>query len=192
MKETCNIIIGLRKQNAVCLRHKIQNHEKHCNHLSMRIGVLLRGNLSSYSILTRIITNISDFEIQIEKKIASASIVSAEQSSQIKDVDGDCTSEIIVSRFIPSKPLISNRILIYDGNLNIKYSILVAFHFTFAQNNFVLLDIDSDGFSEIIIQAADITENPTLQQGHLICYDLNGNIKWIAAEKSILGSNVFF
>ena len=134
----------------------------------------------------------SDFEIQIEKKIASASIVSAEQSSQIKDVDGDCTSEIIVSRFIPSKPLISNRILIYDGNLNIKYSILVAFHFTFAQNNFVLLDIDSDGFSEIIIQAADITENPTLQQGHLICYDLNGNIKWIAAEKSILGSNVFF
>ena len=48
MKETCNIIIGLRKQNAVCLRHKIQNHEKHCNHLSMRIGVLLRGNLSSY------------------------------------------------------------------------------------------------------------------------------------------------
>ena len=24
MKETCNIIIGLRKQNAVCLRHKIQ------------------------------------------------------------------------------------------------------------------------------------------------------------------------
>lgn len=27
MKETCNIIIGLRKQNAVCLRHKIQNHE---------------------------------------------------------------------------------------------------------------------------------------------------------------------
>lgn len=65
MKETCNIIIGLRKQNAVCLRHKIQNHEKHCNHLNMRIGVLLRGNLSSYSILTRIITNISDFEIQI-------------------------------------------------------------------------------------------------------------------------------
>ena len=32
------LIIGLRKQNAVCLRHKIQNHEKHCNHCGLCVN----------------------------------------------------------------------------------------------------------------------------------------------------------
>ena len=127
----------------------------------------------------------SDFEIQMEKKWESSVKIPNVQSPIVIDVDNDCESEIIVlsANLKNSDWFAVKDLLIFNSkNLSLKYKISTDY-ITLGGSNFIIVDIDKDGIYEIIVANADIPINPLNLAGKLICYQLDGTIKWVSDTK---------
>ena len=86
----------------------------------------------------------------------------------IGDIDGDGLSEIVTAGFYTS-PSVSNSIVIYGHNLQLKYSFNTGDMYVYGGYPLAVADVDGDGTAEIFIQNRD---------GHLRCYHPNGNLLW--------------
>jgi hypothetical protein len=134
----------------------------------------------------------SDFIIQIEKQSESQTSVSNFQSPILFDLNGDCIPEIITTNNdeLNDDWLATKNIDVFDSRTMIKIFTIKTDFFIYQLNNFIICDVDKDLTFEIIVPIADILINPTPNRGKLICYNLDGSIKWVSDKK--FGQNVGF
>ncbi|HRG41413.1 MAG TPA: VCBS repeat-containing protein, partial [Saprospiraceae bacterium] len=115
----------------------------------------------------------------IEKKVESEEYVDVVTTPLAGDIDGDCVNELFAIKS-NSTP----KILIISGVTGKTIKTIKTAHFAaFSQTNFSIADIDNDGKTEIIIATSGYTNNPIELQKKLICYDLDGNVKWISDQQ---------
>ena len=115
----------------------------------------------------------------IEKKVESEEYVDVVTTPLAGDIDGDCVNELFAIKS-NSTP----KILIISGVTGKTIKTIKTAHFAaFSQTNFSIADIDNDGKIEIIVAASGYNLNPIELQKKLICYDLDGNVKWISDQQ---------
>ncbi len=110
------------------------------------------------------------------------------QSPLLADMDGDCIPDIIMagtSNFSNTEIRLVRNIIIMDSQSGrTKTVIPTAYYNWFTASSYVVADVDSDGKVEIIVAIADHILNRGLrEQGKLVCYNLDGSIKWVSDEK---------
>lgn len=130
-------------------------------------------------------------EFSIKRDYLSEATTINYQTCLLIDIDGDCHAELLMAGIygFRSNPRITSGLSIVNStNGMTKKSFPTVFYAWTAPLAFVAGDIDKDGNVEIIVAAADHSLNPAHLRGHLVCYDLDGNIKWISNEK--FGKNV--
>jgi hypothetical protein len=111
----------------------------------------------------------------IEKKWESEaeSILFNGATPMLVDIDNDCIPELITSTY-------SEFIFIDIDNGITKFSFpTINQHFI---GCFVLGDIDNDAIPEIFIISSNSNSVLEDQRGKLICYNINGDIRWISNE----------
>ncbi|MDD3877619.1 MAG: PKD domain-containing protein [Bacteroidales bacterium] len=133
------------------------------------------------------------FNFSIEKNFETTDLTAVYQSQLLMDVDGDCIPEIIMAGTAnaTTSPRLTSSLKIINSITGATiYSIPTA-HFSWsAGNSFAIADLDSDGIPEIVVAAADHALNPSNLTGRLICYNIDGSIKWISDQQ--FGNNSSF
>jgi len=132
-------------------------------------------------------------DFAMEKIFESDDNTAIYQSPLVADVDGDCIPEIIMAGMenFRANPRLTSGIIFLDSQTGeTKFSIQTAMYGWSTPNSFAVADVDGDGVPEIIVAAADHFSNSEDLRGRLICYNLDGSIKWISDEK--FGANVTF
>jgi gliding motility-associated-like protein len=129
------------------------------------------------------------FPFVIEEKL---SIDSLSNSGMLMiDIDHDCIPEI-VSNATEYNGSIANNIVFIDSKTGVKKSgFKTAHYFAYGSPKFVAADLDKDGLIELIVATMDYPniENEVYK---LICYELNGDIKWISDSLYVNNPNDFF
>jgi hypothetical protein len=97
------------------------------------------------------------------------------------DIDGDCVPEIMINDGTKANFYYRyyNSILFIDSQTGKTKKKLKTAYFMHELCGYVAGDIDNDGSPEIII-AAKGPQNPIEHQQRLICYNLDGTIKWVS------------
>ncbi len=97
------------------------------------------------------------------------------------DIDGDCVPEIMISegRKTTLFYFYNNSILFIDSQTGKTKKKLNTINFVHLPCAYVGGDIDNDGIPEIII-VSDSNQNPPDLLNRLICYNLDGTIKWVS------------
>ncbi|TVR85553.1 MAG: VCBS repeat-containing protein, partial [Saprospirales bacterium] len=132
-------------------------------------------------------------EFAIEERFESVENTAIYHSPLVADMDGDCIPEIIMAgtENFRANPRLTSGIHILDSRTGeTKFYIQTAMYGWSTPNSFAIADVDRDGTPEIIVAAADHGSNPSELRGRLICYNLDGSVKWISDQK--FGVNVTF
>ncbi len=121
----------------------------------------------------------------IEKNFETLDNTAVYQSQLLMDVDGDCIPEIVMAgtdNALTSPRMTSSIKIINSTSEATMYNIPTA-HFSWsAGNSFAIADLDQNGIPEIVVAAADHTLNPLNLAGRLICYNIDGTIKWVSDQ----------
>ena len=112
-------------------------------------------------------------DFQIEKKWESVAQVNSASTPLSIDVDGDCMPELII------KSASNVQIIILDGNNGTLKSLIETEGFS----SMVVADIDRDGQVEFIVAIYNFAAVDPIYRGKLICYNIDGSIKWISDTK---------
>ncbi|MEP7197939.1 MAG: VCBS repeat-containing protein, partial [Saprospiraceae bacterium] len=116
-------------------------------------------------------------KLSLKKLYELSDTVGAASTIFAADIDQDCIPELI------SLYASSNKILISDTrSKKIKKIIDVAVVET-TGSSFAIGDIDLDGMPEFFILAASNSRNPNNISGRILCYNLDGSIRWISNVK---------
>ncbi len=115
----------------------------------------------------------------LEKKIESKAHINSYHIPILADIDSDCIPEI----FCPDKTNInwdiSNAIYIIESKTgNTIKRISTAYFYNFS-SSFLIADNDKDGMPEIYL-ASIYPENPQNLRDRIICYNLDGTVRWIS------------
>ncbi len=133
------------------------------------------------------IGNFPEIDFDIKRKFRSIDNVMLYQSPLLMDIDNDCIPEIIIASedgYQIGPPRLSKNILIIDSQTGITKKKIVTAYFNWSTaGSYVLADVDNDGAIEVIVVAADVNINETFTSGKLVCYDMDGNIKWVSDQK---------
>ncbi len=124
----------------------------------------------------------SSSEIRIEKKIECPEQVYIVDVSVLMDVDYDCVPELIISSFLENKLLIINSL---TGL--VKKEIKTPFRI-FSPTSIAMADVDGDHIPEIFTKSSKNINDPS-NSGKIICYNIDGSIKWTSNESYLLNSN---
>ena len=118
-------------------------------------------------------------DLILNKKWESSYLVDVNQVVLVADIDNDCIPEIIAKNAtsvmvgVPDTP----RILIFNSkNGKLKKS-FDCVNFDVVHVSMVLVDVDSNGSKEIIYSSSF---GPGYSDGRIVCYDSDGNLKWIS------------
>jgi len=129
----------------------------------------------------------------IEKNFETVDNTAVYQSQLLMDVDGDCIPEIIMAGTVnaSTSPRFTSSIKIINSVTGAtKYNIPTA-HFSWsAGNSFAIADLDYNGIPEIVVAAVDNAINPPNVAGRLVCYNIDGSIKWISDQQ--FGNNTTY
>ena len=122
------------------------------------------------------------------KKIWEGHEASISCTPLIIDVVNDDIPELIIYK--ATNFYFSNEIFIIDSKTFIILNKLSSPYFNASSTgSIVIADIDNDCIKEIIIaSSSDANLNPENLKSRLVCYDLNGNIKWVSDD--IYGKNL--
>ncbi len=119
-------------------------------------------------------------KIILEKKWTCLDTSSPSVVPLIADIDGDCIPEIIhkgQARYHYARLPDTFRVHIFNS-LNGKFKKKFDVYSYDGDNSMpVLVDVDNDGMIEIIIPTSS-----GYTAGQLICYDINGNLRWISND----------
>jgi gliding motility-associated-like protein len=125
------------------------------------------------------------FNFSINKLFESDASTAIYQSPLLMDMNNDCVPEIIISGLsnFQTNPRITSGInFINSTNGETILSFQTPFYSWGGPTNFAIVDLDFDGFPEIILAAANVFQNPSNVRGRLVCYDSFGNQKWVSDE----------
>lgn len=129
----------------------------------------------------------SDIKFDIKQKFISKDDVMVYQTPLLIDIDNDCIPEIVAASDegyeIEPVRLTKNILIIDSGTGETKKIIETAYFNWSTACSYVLGDVDSDGKVEFILVAVDNHRNSHMISGKLICYDMEGKIKWISDQK---------
>jgi hypothetical protein len=96
-------------------------------------------------------------------------------SSLLADIDLDCIPELI---YLNST---SNKIIIADTRTKKMKKIFdIAIAESILGSSIAMGDVDGDRIPELFILAGSFSANPANFRNRIMCYDLNGNIRWIS------------
>jgi hypothetical protein len=130
-------------------------------------------------------------EFQIERKYENESTIAVYQTPLLADLDGDCVPEILIAGtrdLIWENPRITKDIIVIDSRTgNTRFTIPTEYYSWYSQLNFAIADVDNDGIPEIIMATADYPDTPVNLRRRLICYNLDGSIKWVSNTR--IGQN---
>ncbi|MBK8620466.1 MAG: gliding motility-associated C-terminal domain-containing protein [Saprospiraceae bacterium] len=121
------------------------------------------------------------FDFEISRLWESSAQTATYQSPLLADVDNDCIPEIIVSSvddFSRDPRITSGITFILSSTGETLRNIGTPFYSWGGPTNFALADVNADGLPEIVLAAANVSQNPPNQRGRLVCYDTFGNLIW--------------
>jgi hypothetical protein len=121
--------------------------------------------------------------IIIEKKLESDEVIRSTDNPLLADIDGDCIPEFIVPEFWDQK------ILFIDSKSGLtKWEISTPYQIWPSAGAIAIADVDNDGRLEIFLKTS--TANlPGNIMGRLMCYNIDGSIKWISDQRYELDFN---
>ncbi len=124
-----------------------------------------------------------NFEFDIEKEWEFDTKVPMYQTPTILDIDDDGVPEIIVAGEVStnyySGGVFYRNILVINSISRVVVNEIKTHFFHFNLNNFIVLK-DETGRYVVIIAVADRDINPTNVSRKLVCYRMDGSIKWIS------------
>jgi len=128
-------------------------------------------------------TKYSPSKFVIEKKFDSDEVIKSTDNPLLADIDGDCIPEFIVPDFWAQK------IIFIDSKSGLnKWEISTPFQNWPSEGAIAVADVDFDGRPEIFLQTS--TANlPGQIMGRLMCYNLDGSIRWISDQRYELNFN---
>lgn len=115
--------------------------------------------------------------IVVEKKIESEEGVSYSRTPLLADLDGDCLPEIIIGGMDNNQLILFNPL---DGKTIKK---IYTDYIGDSPSPFVIADVDNDGKIEIVLATYDGSFTSPTVSGKLVCFNLDGTIKWISDQK---------
>jgi hypothetical protein len=121
-------------------------------------------------------------DIKIDKKFNCSELVYIVDVSILMDIDNDCIPELIISAFLENKLLIINSL---TGL--VKKEIKTPFRI-FSPTSIAMADVDGDHIPEIFTKSSKNINDPS-NSGKIICYNIDGSIKWTSNESYLLNSN---
>lgn len=122
-------------------------------------------------------------EFSISKEFESAANVAIYQTPLLADYDGDCTPEIFVATSTDglTDPRVTRNIDVLNStNGTSLFTIPTAFFGWSSPTSFAVADVDGSGEPVVIIAAAGTTQNPANIRRRLICYEMDGTVRWVA------------
>ena len=115
--------------------------------------------------------------IVVEKKIESEKGVSYNRTPLLADLDGDCLPELVIGGM-------DNNQLSFINPLNGKtIKNIYTDYLGDSPSPFAIADVDNDGKIEIILSIYDGFPTSQAVSGKLVCYTVDGTIKWISDQK---------
>ncbi|MCB0659342.1 MAG: gliding motility-associated C-terminal domain-containing protein, partial [Saprospiraceae bacterium] len=126
--------------------------------------------------------------VDFAQKVWEGHEVSITCTPLIINVENDDIPELVIYK--ATNFYFSNEIFIIDSKtFTIVNKVNSVYFNTASTGSIVIADIDNDCIKEIILaSSADANLNPENLKSRLVCYDLNGNIKWISDD--IYGKNL--
>jgi len=107
------------------------------------------------------------------------------QTPLVADVNMDCVPEIIIAGttgFL-ANPRITSGITILNSLTGAAISSFPTVYYSWScPLSYAIADVNLDGFPEIIVAAANHTNNAASLRRKLVCYDFLGNVLWISNQ----------
>ncbi|MGB5024112.1 MAG: VCBS repeat-containing protein, partial [Saprospiraceae bacterium] len=114
----------------------------------------------------------------IEKKMVSEEDVRISLTPLLVDFDRDCISEIVVTGNEAD-----NQLCVIDP-ISGKTIKKIATYFNLGSaSSYAIADVDNDGHIEIVMAIAWYQTMPASIRGKLICFDIDGNLKWVSDQR---------
>lgn len=115
--------------------------------------------------------------IIMEKRLFNSEDILTTDIPLLADMDGDCVSEILMPDYD------GKRLLFIDSKTGLnKIEISTPYLRYASSENVATADLDGDGMPEIFIKAPTINVSFNVL-GKLICYNLDGSIRWISDQR---------
>ena len=122
------------------------------------------------------------YEFSIQQLYQTPADYAAYQTPLLADLNGDCIPELIVAsnENAQTNPRITRDLVVLNTETGDPiYTIPTAYFGWSCPNSYAIADVDNDGIPDVVL-AASAPSNPESTSRRLVCYELDGTVKWIA------------